>query len=258
MASHYWDPSLPTPIALSVRMSDWLAELQQNLSYSLRTLRHNKGFTAVALLTLALAIGANTAIFSVTNAVLLQPPPYGQPDRLIAVYENNIPSQSPRNQLSAADLLDYRAGQRSLTNLAAFAGGQYTYTDPRADPLVLRGMRVRRTCRHAAGGAFHGRTFAADEDSPAKRHVVVLSYDLWQRAFGGDPATVGRNITLNDESYAVVGVMPQGFSLGYREDSLGPARLVANPRRRQPCPQIPQSLRASAPPPRRHDIERNR
>ena len=123
-------------------MSDWLAELQQNLSYSLRTLRHNKGFTAVALLTLALAIGANTAIFSVTNAVLLQPPPYGQPDRLIAVYENNIPSQSPRNQLSAADFLDYRAGQHSLTNLAAFAGDQYTYTSPHADPLVLRGMRV--------------------------------------------------------------------------------------------------------------------
>ncbi len=207
-------------------MSDWLAELQQNLSYSLRTLRHNKGFTAVALLTLALAIGANTAIFSVTNAVLLQPPPYGQPDRLIAVYENNIPSQSPRNQLSAADFLDYRAGQHSLTNLAAFAGDQYTYTSPHADPLVLRGMRVTANLfATLQTDAIHGRTFAADEDSPAKRHVVVLSYDLWQRAFSGDPATVGRDITLNDESYAVIGVMPQGFSLGYREDFWVPLDL---------------------------------
>jgi putative ABC transport system permease protein len=207
-------------------MSDWLTELQQNLSYSLRTLRHNKGFTAVALLTLALAIGANTAIFSVTNAVLLQPPPYGQPDRLIAVYENNIPSQSPRNQLSAADLLDYRASQHSLTSLAAFAGDQYTYTSPHADPLVLRGMRVTANLfATLQTDALLGRTFAIDEDSPAKRHVVVLSHDLWQRAFGGDLATIGRDITLNDESYAVIGVMPQSFSLGYREDLWVPLDL---------------------------------
>ena len=202
-----------------MRMPEWLAELPQNLSYSLRTLRHNPGFTAVALLTLALAIGANTAIFSVTNAVLLQPPPYGRPDRLVAVYENNIPSQSPRNQLSAADITDYRARQRSLTGLAAFSRGQYTYTDPRADPMVLLGLQVSANMFDVLQtGALHGRTFAADEDSPAKQHVAVLSYNLWQRGFAADPNVVGRNITLNDESYAVIGVMPQGFSLGYRED----------------------------------------
>jgi putative ABC transport system permease protein len=200
-------------------MSEWLAELPQNFSYSLRTLRHNPGFTAVALLTLALAIGANTAIFSVTNAVLLQPPPYGQPDRLVAVYENNIPSQSPRNQLSAADITDYRARQRSLTGLAAFSGGRYTYTDPHADPMVLLGLQVSANMFGVLQtGALHGRTFAADEDSPAKKQVAVLSYSLWQRGFGADPNVVGRNITLNDESYTIIGVMPQGFSLGYRED----------------------------------------
>jgi putative ABC transport system permease protein len=202
-----------------VRMPDWLAELPQNLSYSLRTLRHNPGFTAVALLTLALAIGANTAIFGVTNAVLLRPPPYGQPDRLVAVYENNVPDQSPRNQLSAADITDYRASQRSLTGLGAFAGGQYTYTDPHADPMVLLGLQVSADMFGVLqAGALHGRTFAADEDSPAKKHVAVLSYSLWQRGFAGDPSVVGRSITLNDESYAVIGIMPQAFSLGYRED----------------------------------------
>ena len=202
-----------------MRMSEWLAELPQNLSYSLRTLRHNPGFTAVALLTLALAIGANTAIFSVTNAVLLQPPPYGQPDHLVAVYENNIPSQSPRNQLSAADITDYRARQRSLSGLAAYSGGQYTYTDPHADPMVLLGLQVSANMFGVLQtGALHGRTFAADEDSPAKKNVAVISYSLWQRRFAGDPTVVGRNITLNEESYAVIGVMPQGFSLGYRED----------------------------------------
>ncbi len=207
-------------------MSDWLAELQQNLSYSLRTLRHNKGFTAVALLTLALAIGANTAIFSVTNAVLLQPPPYGQPDRLVAIYDNNIPSHERRDQLSAADVMDYRAMQRSLTGLAVFSGGQYTYTDPRADPRVLLGLQASANLFGVLQvGAIQGRTFAADEDSPAKKHVVVISYDLWQRAFGADRGVVGRNITLNAEPYAVVGVMPQGFSLGYREDLWVPLDL---------------------------------
>jgi putative ABC transport system permease protein len=200
-------------------MPDWLAELPQNLSYSLRTLRLNAGFAAVALLTLALAIGANTAIFSVTNAVLLQPPPYGQPGRLVAVYENNLPTQTPRSQLSAADIVDYSAAQRSLTGLAAFSGGLYTYTNPPADPMVLFGLEVSANMFGVVQeGALHGRTFAADEDSPAKKHVAIISYSFWQRAFGANPNVVGRNITLNGESYTVVGVMPQGFSLGYRED----------------------------------------
>jgi putative ABC transport system permease protein len=216
-------------------MSEWFAELSQNLSYAVRTLRHNPGFTAVALLTLALAIGANTAIFSVANAVLLQPPPYGQPDRLIAVYGNDIPGQSPRSDLSAADVVDYRARQRSLTGLADFSGGRYTYTDPHAGPMVLLGLRASANLfRVLQAGALHGRTFAADEDLPAHKHVAVLSYNLWQRSFAADPNVVGRSITLDDEPYVVIGVMPQGFSLGYREDLWVPLDLspvLADPNR---------------------------
>ncbi len=216
-------------------MPKWLAELPQNLSYSLRTLRQNPGFTTVALLTLAIAIGANTAIFSVTNAVLLQPPPYGQPDRLVAIYDNNTATHDARNDLSAGDVMDYRNMQRSLTGLAALWGGQFIYTQPHADPMVLLGVETSANLFSVLqAGALHGRTFAAGEDSPANKHVAVLSYGLWQRAFAADPRAVGRNITLNDESYTVIGVMPQGFSLGYGDDVWVPLDLspvLADPNR---------------------------
>ncbi len=204
----------------SVRMSERLAEARQNITYAARTLGRAPGFAAVSLLTLALAIGANTAIFSVASAVLLQPPPYARPSELVAVYENNMPGHSPTNELSAADFFDYRAAQHSLTGLAAYAFNQYTLADAKSDPVMVLGLRVSANMFDVLGvGALRGRTFAADEDTPAKKFVTVLSYDLWQRMFGRDTTVIGRSINLNGASFLVIGVMPRGFSLG-KDDEL--------------------------------------
>ena len=217
----------------SMRLSDRLSALSQDVAYAWRTLRRSPGFTAVSLLTLALSIGANTAIFSVARAVLFRPLPYGSPAPLIALYENNTKNASPRNELSPADFADYRARQHTLSGLGAFGYGGATYRDANADPLVLSGLRVTANLFDVLQvGALRGRTFAADEDTPAKRFVVILSFSAWQKLFGGDTAVVGRDITLNERAFKVIGVMPQGFTLGRNEEMWTPldyATLAADP-----------------------------
>jgi putative ABC transport system permease protein len=217
-----------------IRVRERLDELRTNVVYAVRSLRRSPGFTAVALITLALAIGANTAVFGVANAVFLAPLPYGGAGELVALYENNVPNHFAFSDMSPADIVDYREMQRSLTGIAVLSNTGMILRDDNADPVVLHALRVSANMFDVlAARPLRGRTFAPDEDTPAKRHVVILGYPLWQRAFGGDTTIIGRKLTLSEEPYQVIGVMPEGFGIGYGEElwvpiDLGPTLADVN------------------------------
>ena len=191
-----------------------MAHLGQDIRYGWRTLRKSPGFTAVAVLVLALGIGANTAIFSVVNAVLLRPLAFDQPDRLVMLY--HIPPSAsfpgiPLFSASPANFLDWRAQAHSFEGMSAYGFGRYTLTG-KGRPEVIRMIAVTDgffSVLHAQ--PLLGRAFVEGEDQPGRDHEVILSYDTWQTHFGANPAIVGSNIELNTQAYTVVGVMPRGF-----------------------------------------------
>jgi predicted permease len=188
-----------------------LKDIWQDLRYGLRALRKRPGFTAVAVITLALGIGANTAIFSVVNTILLRPLPYKDPDRLVMVWEDDTRHGYPRDTPAAANYLDWRDQNRVFEGMAAVADQSYNLTGV-GDPERLEGMRVSANLFGLLGvEPVLGRGFLPEEDAPGAGRVVVLSHGLWQRRFGADPKVVGRALDLNGQSYTVVGVMPPGF-----------------------------------------------
>jgi putative ABC transport system permease protein len=179
--------------------------LWQDLRYGARTLLKNPGFTLIAVLTLGLGIGANTAIFSVVNGVLLRPLPYHEPERIVTLLNYG------RGPVSPANFLDFRSDSQSFAQMAAAEawGGSLASAD-RAESIS--GLRMGEGLFAMLGERpLLGRTLQSEDYQPGKDHVVTLSHKLWQRAFGGDPNIVGRNITLSGESYTVVGVMPPQF-----------------------------------------------
>jgi putative ABC transport system permease protein len=179
--------------------------LLQDLRYGARMLMKNPGFTLIAVLTLGLGIGANTAIFSVVNGVLLRPLPYYEPERIVTL------SNEGRFPVSPANFLDFRANSQSFAQMAAAEAweGALTGNDR---PEQLGGLRMGEGLFAMLGTrALLGRTLQTEDYQPGKGHVLVLSHKLWQRAFGADPNIIGRNIKLSGESYAVVGVMPSQF-----------------------------------------------
>jgi putative ABC transport system permease protein len=185
---------LDTGSGRMTRRTEWLDDLRQDLAHGWRALRRSPGFAAVALVTLALGIGATTAMYSVTERTLLARLPYADADRVVRVYGHN--AANPRGQLAAGDVVDLRAAQRSFTGLAAFAWAAYTYTGG-AEPRMLSGMRVSSNMFDVLGARpLLGRTFALDEDQPSAPAVVVLGHRTWQEAFGGDPAIVGKTIAV--------------------------------------------------------------
>jgi putative ABC transport system permease protein len=183
--------------------------LFQDLQYGLRMLAKHKSVTAVALLTLALGIGANTAIFSVVNAVLLNPLPYRNPDRLVALWEN-VPEHG-RWRASPANFFDWKKQNTVFEDVAAFGQGSSALTGD-GEPEQLTGGRVSAGYFGVVGvEPIVGRSFAPEEYEPDKGQVIILGYSLWQRRFGGDRNIINRNITLDGASYTVVGVMPPGI-----------------------------------------------
>ncbi len=182
-----------------------LRQLAQDFKYGLRTMRRAPGFTAVAVLTLALGIGANTAIFSVVNAVLLRPLPYRDPARLVTVLHDGWKPVAPAN------FLDWREQSRSFESIAAAQLWSLTMTG-QDRPEQLSVLQTSAEIFQVLGvDAALGRTYAAGEDRSGHEHVVVLSHRLWQRRFGGAPDVVGREVTLDGEPYTVIGVMPPDF-----------------------------------------------
>ena len=203
-----------------VRIAEWLAEWQQDAMYAIRTLRRSGGFAAVSLLTLALAIGANTAIFTVAQAVLLKPLPYGAPGSLYRVFESWPSNPGQQLPMAPANFADYRAQQRAFTDIGALAGmSPVTWQPEHADPESLTGMQVgANVFRILQVSALRGRTFAPGEDTPGNDDKVVISYPFWRRALGGDPSAVGRKMTIGGRPHEIIGVMPPGFTLGLDED----------------------------------------
>ncbi len=191
--------------------------LLSDLRYAFRTLRKSPGFTVVALLTLAIGIGANTAIFSFVDSILLKPLPYPDAERIVRVLEK--PPGGGGNGISTLTFLDWRNQNTVFDSLAAQTGGDVTLTG-RGEPVQLRASHVSAPYFDIFGiKAALGRTFAADEDQRGKEHVAVLSHVLWVSQFGADPALVGRTILLDGESYTVVGVLPEGgaFDRAYNQ-----------------------------------------
>ena len=184
--------------------------LLSNLRQSLRQIFKNPGFFAVAVTALALGIGANTAIFSAVEAVLLRPLPYFQPDRLVMVWEDSSFIGFPNNTPAPANYVDWKAQNTVFSDMAARQGSSMSLTGEGA-PEQLFGQRVTANFFDVLGvQPAIGRVFTPEEDK-AKEQVVLLSYGLWLRRFGGDKSIVGRSILLNNTQTKVLGVMPKGF-----------------------------------------------
>ena len=181
-------------------------EFVHDLRYGARMFLKAPAFFAVAVLTLALGIGANSAIFSFVDAALLKPLPYDNPERILQIWEK--PPGGGNNVVSAMNFLDWQRQTSSVEAMTATTGGSLTLTG-QGDPVLLRAGRVSAGYFNVfAVAPFLGRTFAPDEDTPGKEHVVVLSHRLWAAQFGSDPGIVGKSLTLNGEPYTVIGVMP--------------------------------------------------
>lgn len=182
----------------------------QDLKYGVRMLGKNPGFTAIAILTLALGIGANTAIFSVVNAELLRPLPFHDPEWLVQVGSMNTRTHAMNGTVSYPDFLDWRAQNQVFDKMAAYTDASMTLTGVQ-QTAHLESAAVSADTFNLLGVAPElGRTFAPDEDA-AHHHVVVLSDRCWRQRFGGDPSIIGRTITLDNSGYTVVGVMPPSF-----------------------------------------------
>jgi putative ABC transport system permease protein len=211
--------------------------LLQNVRYAVRRLRNSPGFSAIVVITLALGIGANTAIFSVVNAVLLRPLPYREPERLVTIYHFYPGLNNLEAPVSAPGFRDYR-DQTGLFQTVAVETGWGANLTGMGDPERLRGTRVTAQFFATLGITPQvGRTFVAEEDAPGKNHVVVLTYGLWQRLFAGQNSAVGKTMTINGEQYVVIGVMPQGMRDFWNRDTelwsplgLEPAALADNRR----------------------------
>lgn len=189
-----------------------MTTLLQDLRYGLRTLSKSPAFTVIALFTLALGIGANTAIFSIVNAVLLKPLPFPESEKLMFMTSASERPGNARNfATSYADFLDWRATAKSFTAMASYHQDSFTLAGL-DQPLHVAGQTVSGDFFSILGTQpLLGRSFTRDEEKPGTR-VVVMSHDLWQSAFHGDRSIVGRAITLDKQSYTVVGVMPAGFA----------------------------------------------
>jgi putative ABC transport system permease protein len=211
-------PYKESPVAGGPTQSNFLTDLLHDLRYAARLQRKNPGFTIIAVIALALGIGANTAIFSVVNTVLLRPLPYKDPERLVMVWEDATKHGYPRDTPAAANFVDWRDQSQVFEGMAAIADTSFNLTGS-GEPERLEGRRVSANMFPLLGVEPQiGRVFTAAEDQPGAQRVVLLSHALWQRRFGGDPGIVGQSLTLNGETYVVVGVMPARFKFPSSDD----------------------------------------
>ncbi|HVF41564.1 MAG TPA: ABC transporter permease, partial [Pyrinomonadaceae bacterium] len=204
--------------AYGVRGGGLMETIWQDVRYGARVLAKHKGFTIVAVLTLALGIGANTAIFSVVNELLLRPLPYRDAASLVMLWEVS-PSGNRQNNISRANFLAWREQAKSFESMAAFYDARLNLTGV-GEPEELSVQLATPELFHVLGvEPILGRAFTAEDGRPGTPDVAVLSYGLWQRSFGGDRGVVGRPVTLNGAPVTVIGVMPANFQWHIRAKS---------------------------------------
>jgi putative ABC transport system permease protein len=205
--------------AYEVRGGGLLETVSQDVRYAARMLTKHPGFTAIAALTLALGVGANTAIFSVVEAVLLRELPYGHADRAVVVWENNRSASRPNNVISPVNFCDWRDQAKSFDQMAAFFDVPLNLTgvgEPEEVPSQLANPNLFALLGVEAA---LGRTFTPQDVAAESENVAVISHGLWQRRFGGSRDVVGRAISLNGSSVTIIGVMPPDFKWFIKENS---------------------------------------
>src|ERR1043165_9410371 len=203
---------------IEVTMNRIFAPALQDLRYAVRILRKYKGFSLAFILTAALGIGANVTIFSVLHAVILEPLPYKDPDRLVRLSESSLRQSQNESPVSVPNFQDWQARQSSFEEASALEFATFNLTG-RGEPQRVAAARISANLVPMLGvNPALGRTFLPEEEKPGKNKVVLLSDALWQKQFGGDRSIVNQTIQLNGDSYTVVGVMPPGFQFaGARE-----------------------------------------
>jgi predicted permease len=201
-----------------------MTQLIQDLRFALRQMAKRPGFTSVVILTMALGIGANAAIFSVLDAVLLRPLPYNHPEQLIKVWTRftGIGLPNDQNAVSAPEFRDFQQLNHSFTDLAAIASGSFNL-GMKGSPQRVVGAAVSPSLFSILGQQpLLGRTFLPEEAQPGREHEVILSYRLWQRTFAGNPAAIGSTLDIDGVPMTVVGVMPKGFEYPDESEIWGP------------------------------------
>ncbi|HTG14657.1 MAG TPA: ABC transporter permease, partial [Blastocatellia bacterium] len=182
-----------------------------DLRFGVRTLAKNLGFTIVAVVALALGTGANSAIFSVVNAVLLRPLSYGEPDRVMMIWGHNTKIGDRQNSISTPDFNDYREQNTVFEQMASFVYQDFNLTGG-DEPEHAQGTMVSSNFFDALGvKATVGRTFSPNDEQPGANRVVVISNGLWKRRFGAAQSIPGQTISVNDASFTVIGVTPPDF-----------------------------------------------
>jgi putative ABC transport system permease protein len=215
-AGYRSDFRLPTFLLLNPEsLREIMEKLIQDLRYGIRTILKQPGFTAIAVMALALGIGANTAIFSIVNAVLLRPLPFANPDGIMMVF--NTAEREDRFSVTYPDFIDWRERQQSFELLAGYSSRDFTLTGT-GDPVRLRGAMVTGELLPILGVQPKlGRFFRPEEDKPGIR-VAILSQRMWQEHFASDPDICDKTIQLHGQSYSVAGVMPKGFAFPLQND----------------------------------------
>jgi len=199
-----------------------MRNITQDVRFALRTFKRRPGFTAAVIATLALGIGANAAIFSVANAVLLQRLPFNDPSRLVMVWQDAAALGFPRNDSTPADYFDVAASVPALESTGAVTYVSFNLVGT-GEPELVNGLQATSSLFQTLGvQPLVGRVWRADEDTPGNR-LAVLSYSLWKRRFNADPGIIERTVNMSGNPYTVIGVMPEGFEI------LDPAVLILTP-----------------------------
>jgi putative ABC transport system permease protein len=213
-------------LGYEVRGGGWLESFRQDVRYGLRMLWKNRVFASVTILALSLGIGANSAIYSVVDAVLLKPLPFADQEQLMVVWKRDTTANNPFVELSVSEFLDWQKQNGVFENVAAMPttvyGYGYTVTG-RGEPFQVESARVSASFFPTLGAqAALGRTFTEEEDRPGAMPTVVLSHRLWKNHFNGDPQVVGQQVTLRGVNYTIIGVMPQEFEFPKGADVWAP------------------------------------
>src|SRR5215468_10097101 len=212
-----------------------MESLLQDLRFGARMLMKNTVFTLVAVFTLALGIGANTAIFSVVNAVLLRPLPFKEPERLVMVWNRGAEAAGgDRTPLAVADLLDWRAQSKSFAEIGALQNTMFSYTGGDSSERIQAAGVTANFFSMLGAQAQLGRTFSPDEERPGAQRVALLSDGFWRKHFAADPQVVGRTINLNGVGFTVIGVMPAALDFPSKWVELWTALQLQQPTRRGP------------------------